>query len=86
MAARCMLISKAKRAQTHARARANTPTHPPTHARTCANTLKRAHALAHSHTHTYTEIRKAFCSSTATIVLRTRLSVTSYVYCLSCLY
>jgi hypothetical protein len=34
MAARSMRISKAKRAQTHTRARATTPTHPPTHRRT----------------------------------------------------
>jgi hypothetical protein len=40
----------------------------------------RLHARAHTYTHTYT------CISTATIVTRTRLSVTLYVHCVSCLF
>jgi Pyruvate/2-oxoacid:ferredoxin oxidoreductase delta subunit len=53
-------------------------------------TRTHAHAHAplyphtHTHTHTHTEICNSYCFSTATMVSRTRLNVTSYVHCLSC--
>ena len=69
-------ISKHTRAQAHAhtRARAPSPTHPYTH----------THRRTQTHTHSHTEICKAYCFSTVTMVSQNRLIVKSYVHCLSC--
>ena len=47
-------------------------------------TRAQAHARTPTHTHTHTEISNTYFFSTATVVTRTRLSVTLYVHCLSC--
>jgi hypothetical protein len=44
----------------------------------------RLHTHTHTHTHTL-RIRNTFCFSTAVMVTRTRLIVTLYVHCLTCL-
>ena len=46
------------------------------------------HARAHTHTPTHTQrkVCNIYCVSTATIVTRTRLSVTLYVHGVSCLF
>ena len=77
MATLVFCISKGTRARAHARALALT-TFPPTHRH------KRTHPRAEARTHTHTQIRNTYCFSTASIILRTPLSVRLYVHCLSC--
>ena len=75
------LISKAAQAQAHTPALAHLHTLERTYARRHTHNT-RAHT--HTHTHTHTEICNTNCFSTATMVSRTRLSVTLHVHCLSC--
>ena len=72
-------ISKATRAEAHARAGVHTHTHALTHKRLPANVQK-----TNTHTHTHIPICNTYCSSTATVVSWTCLNVTLYVHCLSC--
>ena len=44
---------------------------------------KATRAQAQTHSRAHTEIRKTYCFPTATMVSRTRLSVTLYLHCLS---
>ena len=69
------LVSKATRAQEHARASATTPT--PTHTHSRKHARMRKHALtdnfparshARTHKYTHTETCNTYCFSTATIV------------------
>ena len=58
-----------------ARMRIHTPTRPGTH----------MHARTHAQACTRRPICNTYCFSTATMVRRTRLTVTLYVHCLYCL-
>ena len=51
---------------------------------THAHAHAHVHAPGHSHAHARTEICNTYYLSTATVVSRTRLNVTSYVHCLCC--
>ena len=47
--------------------------------------VAKGYNYTHARTHTHTQgLCNTHCFSTATMVLRTRLSVTLYVHCLSC--
>ena len=64
-------ISRATLAQAHASARA-----PTLQERTCTH--------SQTHTQTHKGIYKTYCFFTETVISWTRLSVTLYIYCLSC--
>jgi hypothetical protein len=51
----------------------------------CACTRPRARVPTCTHAHARRQIRNIYCFSTATVVSWTRLIVTLYVHCLSCL-
>ena len=53
------------------------------HARTCTRPRTRAQAQKRARTHIHIQYI-SYCSTTTTMVSRTRLIVTSYVHCLSC--
>jgi hypothetical protein len=68
-------LNKCTRMQEHARARAPVSTHTHTHS------SARTHSPTRAHVHT--RICNTYCFSAATMVSRTRLIVTLYVYCLT---
>jgi hypothetical protein len=59
--------------------------HDPTPISLCTHTQEaQVRARAHTHTHTDTEICKSCRFSTARMVTLTRLTVTLYIHCMSC--
>ena len=71
-------LSKATRAQEHDRVCAPTPTN------TYANTNRYACTPSLQQARTHTGIRNTHFFSTATVVSKTRLNISLYVYCFSC--